>query len=519
VKWLATNNPDANTPGVQNIEDFISRITVNSITAGGNAGPVCINPDPVLNPPTACATTNANVAILPNPVRLDNTAPRITLFDLAPSSCEFNVPGPPQSATNNCYLNGTFNFAPSSSFFVAVDYGVDSQNANATFAAGTSVTGLTNATGTASLAETLTGSDLFLRATVADGLGNSRQAFPTDQATIVSTSTANPPTVPAGATRIQMFGVDKTPPVVQTVTGPANNSANDGNVFTITAIDLATPPAGPSGLGLGTTAANSPIVVRVEQVTSAGTTCWNATGTATTSCSSGGNQGNGTNSIANGAAITLAPVPANQGYFRVTYFVRDAAGNTTATTSTVTLQDVGPPVIGGISSPSIITGGGSNVFQAAVSDNVDLGDAVPSVTYGALELEYPTVAIGTGYFGTFETSASASVTLNPFILSFWAGGIGTMASAITLGVRDQAGLTDNAPCPSTATQPGVGSCTVQTQNISANVAADFALAGRSQTNLASRSAPRQSPTRRSVTVTLRERRRSRRRARRTRPAR
>jgi hypothetical protein len=166
----------------------------------------------------------------------------------------------------------------------------------------------------------------------------------------------------------------------------------------------------------------------------------------------------------------------------VTYFVRDAAGNTTATTALVTLQDVGPPVIGGISSPSIITGGAANTFQAAVSDNVDLGDAVPSVLYGALELEYPTQAIGTGYFGTFETSASASVVLNPFIRSVSTGGLGTVASSINLGVRDQAGVTDNAPCPSTATQPGVGSCTVQSQNIAANVAADFALTGRAQTN-------------------------------------
>lgn len=482
VKWLAANNPDATTVGVNNIEDIISRVTVTSITVGGNAGPACINPDPVRNPLATCATGNANLAIFANPLRLDNTGPRVTLFDLAPSSCENNVVGPPPSATGNCYLNGTFTFtAGTAGFFTAVDYGVDSQNANTTFAAGTTTANLANATGTASLAETLTANDLFLRATVGDALGNQRLLFPTDQATIVSTSTT---TLPAGATRIQMFGVDKTPPVIQTVTGPANNSANDGNVFTITAIDLATPPAGPSGLGLGTTAANSPVVVRVEQVTSAGTVCWNTTGTATTNCSTGGNQGNGTNSIPNGAAITLAPVPANQGYFRVTYFVRDAAGNTTATTAIVTLQDVTPPVIGGISSPSIITGGAANTFQAAVSDNIDLGDAVPSVVYGGLELEYPTQAIGTGYFGTFETSATASVVLNPFIRSVSTGGLGVVASSINLGVRDQAGLTDNAPCPSTATQPGVGSCTIQSQNISANVSADFALTGRAQTNFA-----------------------------------
>jgi trimeric autotransporter adhesin len=470
VTLLATNFPDDATPGVNGIEDLISRVSVQSVTSGGNAGPLCINPDPVLNPLATCATANPNNAVFPNPVRLDNLAPRVTLFDLTPTICQNNpTPNNTGVAPGPCYVGAAFAFVAGGTLLTAVDYGVDSQNSATTFSAGTSASALTAATSAASLAETLTANDLFLQAQVRDGLGNVRNVFPTTTAVVVTTSSTSG--------TLLKFGVDKTAPVIcVTATGgcvgatsaPGNNGANDGNTYTIVAIDNSTPPAGPSGLG-----PNS-IVIKVERITTGGTTCFDTAG-ATISCTTGGNEANGTSSIGNNVTWSTT---GTQAYWRVTYFARDAAGNVSASTVLVTLIDTTAPTVGGIAGPSIVTGGASNVFTAAVSDNLDLGDAVPFVTYGALAtVEFPSQTLGS-YFGTLETSATATVTINPFIRSITpSGGAATRANLINFCVRDQAGVVDNMACPS-------ANATVRTDDISTNVNADFALSGRGQTTFA-----------------------------------
>jgi hypothetical protein len=153
VTYDYDNRPTATTPGVSRIEDNIT-LMINSITAGGQVGPTCINPDPALNPWNvgaaiggrfnACGTgvaggSAANVVFTRDPQRLDNLAPRILLFAL-PGYNYLGTDGFDEGRAR--YLNADFTFAgsevPDDELAVRgtgaprwdIDYGVDRQNAS-----------------------------------------------------------------------------------------------------------------------------------------------------------------------------------------------------------------------------------------------------------------------------------------------------------------------------------------------------------------------------------------------------
>jgi hypothetical protein len=453
VTFSASNFPTSTTNGVAGVEDIVT-ISVNSVTVGGQAGPVCVNPDPARNPAGVCGTgagfpvvgSPANQAFFPNPLRLDNLAPRVTNFDLAPNNiCNNDATGP-------CFVNGAFEFRARSGFFSAVDYGVDSQNTATTFSAGAATTSLAAVTTGASLAETLTATDLFLQAQVRDGLGNVRNIYPTSAPNV---------TTPDAAQALK-FGVDKTAPVIdQAATdaaSPPNNGANDGTTYSITFRDDPGPNAGASGFPA------NPAIVKIEQITPSGTTCYSASSGAVISCSQGGTEQNGFTRSSGTFSI-----PASEAYYRVTYFVRDAAGNTTAQVVRMTLRDVTAPLAGGVSGPSIITGNGSATFSSQVSDNLDLGDVTASIGYGGVATLQagPSTTIGTYGPDAFTTSATASATVTNFIRSLenGLGGAITRASTVTFQVRDVAGVVDNDACAAGSTN-----CVVRTDDISAAVA-------------------------------------------------
>jgi Big-like domain-containing protein len=181
--------------GVRGIEDMVT-FTVNSATVGGQAGPICINPDATTNPVAICGTGTGggsapNVAVFANPVRIDNLAPRITLFDLTPPGCE----------TANCFVDGAFAFTTRTGFYSSVDYGADHQDLATFFQAGADVSSLATVTSSATLDNTATATELLLRASARDSLGNRRDVFPTANSAVVATD-------PAGALR---FGVNKGP--------------------------------------------------------------------------------------------------------------------------------------------------------------------------------------------------------------------------------------------------------------------------------------------------------------------
>jgi hypothetical protein len=184
----------------ENIEDIVT-FTVNSGTAGNTSGPTCINPAAVGNPLGVCGTgatggSAPNVAFFADPVRIDNLAPRVTLFDLTPEGCQ----------TSNCFLDEDFTFTTRADFYVAVDYGVDSQNASTIFQAGPTVDSLTTVISTAQLDNTTTSTALLLRVSARDAFGNGREVFPTANNLVVTTD----------ASAALRFGVDKSTPAMRT---------------------------------------------------------------------------------------------------------------------------------------------------------------------------------------------------------------------------------------------------------------------------------------------------------------
>jgi hypothetical protein len=432
--------------GVQFIEDVIT-FTVNTVTVGGPAGPVCINPVPTQNPIASCGTgagnsSDPNELFSVTPFRLDNLAPRVLTFDAVPDNCT----SPP------CWLNGAFTFTARPGFYASADYGVDHQNAATFFEAGASVNALTTAASTAALNNTATRGELFLRVSARDSLGNTALFFPTPIATIVTPN-------PDNALR---FGVDKAPPIfLAGSTIPPNNSANvDSPAFNLTVVDTASSPAAPSGVSTAVTGPTAPIVVRVEQITAAGTVCLDpdATTATTIDCDTGGNQGNGTEAVGSGVTFNYGN-PAVSAYYRVTYWARDLAGNVSSNNVITLLRDTQAPTLGGVTSPSIITGNASAAFSVEASDNIELGDVASYIQYGPTtasplfiqDLPAPT---GVGTYGpdTFTTSGAATGTFPNFMRSIQEGVGGTIkrATSITLNVRDAAGMATNNVCPTTA---------------------------------------------------------------------
>jgi hypothetical protein len=87
-----------------------------------------------------------------------------------------------------------------------------------------------------------------------------------------------------------------------------------------------------------------------------------------------------------------------EGYFRYTAFVADAAGNLSEELTFWVLHDVTAPDVGGIASPSTITGGESETFTADIEDNVDLGSIQPYVGFGgATYINFPHTGGPNGY--------------------------------------------------------------------------------------------------------------------------
>jgi hypothetical protein len=185
--------------GVRGVEDLIA-VAVVGVTNSGQAGPACINPNPTSNPQNPvfggrpCGNGFAIDAAAGCQLRLDNLAPRIRSLDITP-------------ATLGCGAQGCFVSLPATltANAATVDYGVDSQTN--TFSYGGNAAALQALPASFSIInETATTTDYFFAITSIDALGNSSGLrFATDLAGIVSASGT---VAPAGATRIQKFGVD-----------------------------------------------------------------------------------------------------------------------------------------------------------------------------------------------------------------------------------------------------------------------------------------------------------------------
>lgn len=429
VDFLTATDPDDATSGIQDVEDM-AMLMVTSVSVGGQVGPACVylnRMDVANNPLNSCGvvggTSPANVAYSANALRVDNNAPRVIEFDVNPATC----------TSTTCYFNGAFSFSARTGFFQSRDYGSDTQTA--AFQAGTSSTTLGTVTTGNDLPETVTSNDLIVRATVTDAVGNSRSVYPDDSgvSTVVATSSGD----------AQPFGIDKTRPQFVTVSTPPNTGANDGTNYTFTYIDSG---VGPSGFG------TTPVYVRVQRTNVGGSVSCHNPGTGAQN--GGGSNGCSTNGgyVATAGTFNVGATTTN-GYYAVSYFLRDAANNSTDTVTVTTLLDGGAaasvPSAGAITGPSVITGNTSTAFSSSVTDNLDLGDVQPVIQYAALmEIEEALAGVGT-YNTPLTTSTTATATIANFIRSIedGLGGAITRANAAAFLLRDVSGVVDNAQCP------------------------------------------------------------------------
>jgi len=470
--WIATFPVTANMAagGVMGVED-VTTATVTSVNNAGQAGPTCINPDPASNPQNPTITPFGTFVtcgnglglgqngqpLSPNPLRLDNLAPRITNLDIVPTG---QLACAPDAA---CYVNSGAKLVAG---FKAVDYGVDAATSTFAFGAPGAVTNALDTTGAlfASNFETATSQTDVLAATVTDKLGNASTRY---------ASTTKSITVSSGASAtVQKFGVDVTAPTCGFVNSPNASYVLAGEIFNIsnagtvpanffgdTFIDSATPPAGPSGFPV------NPLVRSEVRAAPAGNTC--VIGSATCAAVDG-------SVVAYGAAPTpaaqLADVlnagsaaVATNGYVTYTGTVHDVAGNTCALGTRTALVDTQAPTVGAvIVTPSIIpastAGQNSVTFSAQANDNIDLGNVTAFENYGVADLtnlQAGSTVLGTFGSDVFSTSANASFTDTQFIRSIeTTTGAGTPTGAITnaqsvsLTVTDVAGnVTPSSPPP------------------------------------------------------------------------
>jgi hypothetical protein len=484
------------------VEDIVVQVTVASAnTTSGLGGPACVQPDPLIGNPlvggapaapvcgtgaapapgaVTAAPSAANFLFLQNPMRVDNLGPRVTLFDFTPATM-----GCTQSA---CFINGNFTFTERAGFFTTVDYGVDGQTV--AFTAGPQTgfpTGsVANVTSGAQLPETGTPS-WVVQAVSTDKLQNATTVFAGPVAT-------TPVTTSAAA---QPIGIDKTNPRVLSVAGVARNGTDNDevvNTVTVTFVDTAVAPAGPSGFPATPLATTS-----VQRINAAGTTAvalGAAVACAGTSCTFG---------------MPEATSSATSGYFRVIFTVRDAAFSGPGTPNQVTdtliyLDDEAPPTVAGVTAPSTIVGSASVTFTADATENVELGDVIPSISYGNSATDFyahngmQTIgSYGISPLDFDRSSATAAagdalaVTMNPFIysLEFVSAahaplGNASFANAVNFAVRDVAGVQLNVTCPAPAAGDGAigevappanrSNCIQrQNNNIAVNVAAGSTL--------------------------------------------
>jgi hypothetical protein len=409
---------------------------VNSGTVGGEAGPVCINPDPAANPQNTLCAIGGNIAFFATPVRIDNLAPRVTLFDITPATL-----GCTQSA---CFINEEFVFGVRTGFLTLVDFGVDAQTA--TFFAGTSSTTLAQiATGVEGFDETVTPT-LFLQARPIDKLGNTRSVYAGPVATTELTST----------TGAQKFGIDVTNPTIEGLSPDLDGDTDNDAAAEVISVQFEDAGVGPSGFG------DEPLVVTVERILASGTTCYDDAGVLI-DCDDA--------PVTSDASITIPDI---DGYWRLTVFVTDEAGNASDTETFLYLDDEVPPVVAGVVAPSTIEGATSVTFSADASDNVELGDVLSAIGYGVLGV-YAHEAreeIDTYGVDSFTTSTVATFTYDYFIhqLESTAAGVpagdATQANVAEFLVRDVAGveLDDACPLPTDVDGATTQNCTLRKNN-------------------------------------------------------
>lgn len=384
-------------------QQTLVNVTATSITTAGQGGP-----------------TSGEALVNPTPVlqiNLDEKAPTIAATTF--------------SGITNGYLNASSAFTRASLLndTTVTDNGGSNTNTVTFQVAGSDTTavGWTTATTVAALGNAVPGS-FQTRMVVCDQLGNCRTLGPS-------------PT----------FGVDLLAPVVATATGSVKTNAK----FT-------------AGCGTGTVGTDLLLSARDTGVTgstvASGLTGNFVTYTVKQFPATGSPDSTNSYKALTGSSTTLH-IPTNQAYDSLYAWVTDAAGNKTALAGLLVSVDCTAPVVGNISTPSIITPGTNPTFSDAVTDNLDLGTYTMTDAFTSLG----TFQIIAGTLGTFglprEQSGTVSATPNPFIgaLQGTTAGVpnATVETAQTVGlnVKDAAGNSTDATAVSITTAMTAGGFT------------------------------------------------------------
>jgi hypothetical protein len=445
--------------GVGSVEDIFNPaaggLTLTSVTTGGQAGPVCINPDPALNPIALCGTGlpggSAPFAVFfANPLRVDNYAPRLQVFDhfrnpnnyFGPNSYLVSHVVPPAAGgIPACpgVPGSTPWFGLRRPCLRSVDYGVGSQTTagNVTFEAVEVATGTAFAANTAAdLAgrETATSLVWRIRTTIKDSGGNQRVLYATTTNNVFSSSAG-------GGT--QFWGWDQTAPTQSVVAGaPADMSVNTMiPSWVVSYLDSATPPAGPSGFDA------NPVWVRLQRdaASLAASTCHDPDAAfAAVSCTSAA----GGFVADDGLFDNPGFAGGFDGYFSWRHFVVDAAANISPEQARFTLNDyTAPSFTGGIVVPAVIAGGQGVAFSSALTDNVDLGSLDGYTGYAGTYVQFAPKSV----LGTFGPSDLTGTSAGPLSTTAFVrrvepnagggrpSGAPVPATDINYLVRDQAG--------------------------------------------------------------------------------
>ncbi|CAN5634814.1 hypothetical protein BH23GEM9_BH23GEM9_05990 [soil metagenome] len=417
--------------------------------------------NPIIGNPNVFSTTNQWI-------RIDTWAPRVNSISLPHLG----------------YINDAFTFSLSPHCTVAAlpagcrttDLGVDRQNeaGNITFdivtpgAPNTPVAGGANVTNASGVAESATNMVYALRITIKDALGNQRIVWAGNAGNIV---TASP-----SATNLRLFGVDRTPPTVTILSGPAHLSTNTGLTnWLLTYIDAATPPAGPAGFGV------DPLRVRLVRYNAADPNgrCINP--------NTGVSVSTDINAAACFVVVTGNPgvvnIPAIDGYYVMTGYAVDAAGNQSPMVTRMTLNDFTAPFAGSLTVPTVITGGAAASFFAQVTDNVDLGDVWATIGFmggaGNVWLVQAQQTIG-AYGLPIITSDARTLVVDQFIRSVTATqptgeaqapASRSVATTAEFAVRDVAAmqLGDLCPAPTAGDNASTQNCHLRQASIAAAV--------------------------------------------------
>jgi len=202
------------------------------------------------------------------------------------------------------------------------------------------------------------------------------------------------------------FGADNNIPTLAFSGGAGANAAGTttaavGTNFNLVAVD--------SVSGFANTSSLSTTVVRNFELSLTAADCVIGTWSTTTKICSPV------------ATTTVVPVDGGSGlngYYTITTFAVDQGGNASPTlTRSVVIDNIAPVSSAGVAIPATMTGGGSVVFSAPFTDNLDLVSGDGSVNYPQMTITYAGTldTPGAAFDNVLTKSATTTLTITNFI--------------------------------------------------------------------------------------------------------